>query len=176
MIKTRWHHITLSCLLALSCAHGAWARPECFSDYSFEQAQSKAKEDGKFLLIDFMATWCPPCKKMEVSTWPNESVQAWIKENAIAIQCDVDEARKVASAFKIEAMPTVVLFTPGSGSKEFGRQVGFMGSSDLLQWLEGAKSGKTSTDLQKEQNLGNEIWPHLTGARDLLRAKNMMRR
>ncbi len=172
MRKKPWPQITLACLLTLSCSTGAWALPEGFSDYSFEQAQSKAKADKKFLLIDFMATWCPPCKEMEEDTWPNQSVQAWIKDNAIAIQFDVDKDRQVASAFKIEAMPTIVLFTPESGSKEFGRQVGGLGSADLLQWLEGAQGGKTAEAMQTEENVENEIWPHLTGARlDLLNAK-----
>ncbi|MBS2006964.1 MAG: thioredoxin family protein [Cyanobacteria bacterium SZAS TMP-1] len=172
MRKKLWQYSALSVLLGLSCINGAWARPEGFSDYSFEEAQSRAQASKKFLLIDFMATWCPPCKRMEEETWPNPSVQSWIKENAIAVQFDVDKAEKVAAAFKIEAMPTIVLFTPESGAKEFGRQVGGLDPSELLQWLEGAKRGKSAGDLQTAQTAANEIWPHFTGARDLLNAKN----
>jgi len=171
MRTNHWQHIALSILLGLSCANGAWASAECFSDYSFEQAQSKAKEGGKYLLIDFMASWCPPCKQMDRITWPDESVQTWIKENAIAIQCDVDKERKVAETFNIEAMPTIVLCGPANGSKEIGRQVGFMSVSNLLQWLEGAKSGKTPEVLRAQQNVGNEMWPHLTSARSFLSTK-----
>ena len=82
--------LALSGLLALSCATAAFAEAAIFSQYSYDQAKQKAERDHKLLLIDFTASWCPPCKRMESSTWPDEALQAWVKENAIAIQIDVD--------------------------------------------------------------------------------------
>ncbi len=159
-----------SLLIAFLCATGAWAHADVFSDYSLAKAKEQAQKDGKLLLVDFTASWCPPCKKMESTTWADSSVQSWIKENAIAIQIDVDKDEKSASELRVEAMPTLVLFTPKGGSNEFGRQVGFMGSSELLQWLEGAKSGKSSDELKKEQSTGEDVWSHINKARELKKA------
>ncbi|MDZ4836459.1 MAG: thioredoxin family protein [Candidatus Melainabacteria bacterium] len=168
MKRKVWQHLIFSLFLTLSCATAASSHSEVFSEYSFEQAKQQAQKDSKYLLVDFTASWCPPCKKMESTTWTDESVQAWIKENAIAVQVDVDKDKKSTEALNVEAMPTIVLFTPQSGAKEFGRQVGFMGASELLQWLEGAKSGKTSVELEKQAESGGaDVWEHLSKARDM---------
>jgi len=160
-----WHHLTLSSLIALSCATSAWAHPEIFSDLKFDQAKQQAQSGGKLLLIDFTATWCPPCRKMETSTWTDEELKKWVKENAIAIQVDVDQDPKTSSKLEVEAMPTMVLFTPKSGDKEFGRQVGYMDASSLLEWLEGAKSGKTAEEIEKASDDNNSVWERLGKAR-----------
>jgi thioredoxin-related protein len=166
-----WHQLFLSSLITLSFGTGAWAHPEVFSEYSLDQAKQEAQKGSKFLLIDFTATWCPPCRKMETTTWTDSAVQAWIKENAIAIQIDVDKDEKASAKLNVTAMPTMVLFTPESGAREFGRQVGYMSSSEMLQWLEGAKSGKSGDELEKEkeqtQSGDAEIWTHISKAREM---------
>lgn len=163
----RWYQVALSGVIALSCANGAWAHAQIFSEHSLAQAKEQAQKDKKLLLIDFTATWCPPCRKMEVSTWADSSVQNWIKENAIAIQIDVDKDGKSSQALNVQAMPTIVLFTPESGAKEFGRQVGFMDAGQLLDWLKAAQSGKTAEQVEKEQKLsgGEEVWTRIAKAR-----------
>lgn len=169
-----WQRVALSCSLALSCtvaacSTAALASAEIFSKLTYEEAKQQAQKEEKLLLLDFTATWCPPCRKMESTTWVDESVQKFIKENAIAIQIDVDKDSKTSALLKIEAMPTIVLFAPKSGGKEFGRQVGYMSASELLRWLEGAKSGKTSKEIEKEVTSGSDsaIWERVSNAREL---------
>lgn len=167
MRKSFWEQIAVTSLVAIYATPAAWSHADIFSDMPFEQAKQQAQKDGKLFLADFTASWCPPCKQMEASTWTNADVQNWIKENAIAVQVDVDHDTKVTSLLDIAAMPTLVLFTPKNTSAEFGRQVGYMDASALLRWLEGAKSGKTAQDLEKEQDTGNAVFEHLGKAREL---------
>ncbi len=169
MVMKLLHSVALSGLLAFSLATAVWSRAEVFSDYTLDQAKQKAQQDNKLLLIDFTASWCPPCKKMEASTWKDEAVKSWITENAIAVQVDTDEDRKAALEFRITGLPTLVLFTPASGRNEFARQDGYIDSSELLQWLEGAKSGKSADSLEKEQaaNSDNEIFARISKAHQL---------
>jgi len=169
-----WHRVVLSCSIALSCtiaasSTAAMASAEVFSNLTYEQAKQQAQKEEKLLLLDFTATWCPPCRRMESTTWVDESVQKYIKENAIAIQIDVDKDSKTSSLLKIEAMPTLILFTPKGGGKEFGRQVGYMSASELLRWMQGAKDGKTSQEMRKEETAGgdNSIWDRISKAREL---------
>ncbi|MBA3858450.1 MAG: hypothetical protein C0507_16205 [Cyanobacteria bacterium PR.3.49] len=172
-----WHRVALSCSIALTCAFAAcsteaMAASEVFSNLPYAEAKQQAQKEEKLLLLDFTATWCPPCRKMESTTWVDESVQKYIKENAIAIQIDVDKDSKTSALLKIEAMPTLVLFAPKGGGKEFGRQVGYMSASELLRWMEGAKSGKTSKEIEKENLAGsdNSIWDRVSKARELATA------
>lgn len=164
-----WYKLALSGLISIVSPYQAWSHPEAFSDLNFDQAKQEASKNNKFLLIDFTATWCPPCKRMEASTWTNANVQDWIKANAIAIQIDVDKDEKTSAALHVEAMPTMVLFKPQDTSTEFGRQVGYMDSTELLNWLEGIKSGKSNDEITREQSSsnGNEVFEHVTKAQTL---------
>ena len=67
-----------------------------------DKGLAQAKELDKPLMIDFMATWCPPCNKMEDSTFNNLDV---IKKSSafVTVRIDVDEQGDVANAYKSNA-------------------------------------------------------------------------
>src|SRR5262245_37739638 len=90
------------------------------SHLSFQEARDKAAADGKFLVVDAMATWCGPCKMMDRNTWSDGRVASWINERAIFVKLDVDKDQASARELRIEAMPTVILFKDG---KELKRSV-----------------------------------------------------
>lgn len=110
----------------------ARAKPQVFSELSLAQAQAKAVEQEKILLVDATADWCQPCKLMERTTWVDPEVISWIKLNAIAIQIDVDKQQAEAEELNIRAMPTIIVFKDGS---ELDRVVGYKDASELLAWL-----------------------------------------
>ena len=148
-------------LLLLAAAPG-----EPFLDLSYEQAQQRAKDAGKLLLVDATASWCKPCKKMEKDTWPAQPVRAWLSEHAVAIQIDVDEEPELSQSLKIEAMPTVIAFKDGA---EFDRVVGYKGPDDLLAWLEAVRAGKRSADAVREKAAALESSTDVEARYDLAR-------
>ncbi|XVE84925.1 hypothetical protein DITRI_Ditri17bG0051000 [Diplodiscus trichospermus] len=76
-----------------------------------------SKQSNKLLVIDFTATWCGPCKRME----PAIEEYATLYADVQFIKIDVDMLADVARDFKVDAMPTFVLVKQG---KEVGRIVG----------------------------------------------------
>lgn len=67
------------------------------------------------LIVDFTATWCPPCRAI-----------APILEQAVArhasiklIKLDVDKVPAVAAQYKIASLPTVVFVKDGAAKDTF---------------------------------------------------------
>ncbi|KAG6494731.1 thioredoxin H2-2-like [Zingiber officinale] len=74
-------------------------------------------QSNKLMVIDFTAAWCGPCRAME----PAFKAMSSQFSDAVFIKIDVDELRKVAQQWKVEAMPTFVLVKRG---REVDRVVG----------------------------------------------------
>lgn len=150
-MNTRWSGLAIPgpAILALSTAlpTAMSAPPEIFRRETFDTALQRAEEADQLLLVDFTATWCGPCRRMDQQTWPAADVAAWIHAHAIAIQIDVDKERQLARRHRVQAMPTMIVFRDG---EELDRVVGFRSAQGLLSWLEGVREGRRHVDALRE--------------------------
>jgi thioredoxin 1 len=74
-------------------------------------------KNNKLVLIDFFATWCPPCKMIGPVL---EELQDLIKD-VLIVKMDVDLNEDLAKQFKIMNIPTLMLFKNGElVQKEIG--------------------------------------------------------
>jgi len=62
------------------------------------------------VLVDFSATWCGPCKKLEPLV---HEIAAEYDGRLKVVKVDVDRARETAAKFAVMAVPTLLLIRDG---------------------------------------------------------------
>ena len=83
----------------------------------------------KPVLVDFYAEWCGPCQIMKPRIL---DVAERIGDDAKVIQIDIDKEKELATRFRIQSVPTLIIFKNG---KQQWRQSGVISAHALMQLL-----------------------------------------
>ncbi len=127
-----------------------------FASYTFDASQNQvnfykgtyddflreAKKQKKPIVLDFWASWCGPCKKMENETFRNAGFSTYMNTNFMVYKIDIDsfDGMAIADKFAVDAYPTLVVLD--AKSKYIGRYRGFFPADYLKEELEKSKSLK----------------------------------
>lgn len=84
-------------------------------------------EGDKPVLIDFNAKWCPPCRRMAPYL---EKLTAELAGDIKIIPIDVDANKEPANAYKIETLPTLLLF---KNKEIIWQHSGYISEADLRE-------------------------------------------
>lgn len=84
---------------------------------------------GMPVLVDFYADWCGPCKTMAPIL---EQVAAQHRGKLRVIKIDVDRNPAVAQQYRVQSIPTLILFRQGQA---VWRQAGAVAGPQLNQVL-----------------------------------------
>jgi thioredoxin 1 len=77
------------------------------TDATFEAEVLKASGP---VLVDFFAEWCGPCKAMAPAL---DAVAAEMAGKIKVVKVDVDENPGITGTYRIQAMPTLMIFKDG---------------------------------------------------------------
>ena len=97
--------ITLLLIISGGIIHGqTWL-------HDMDQAKALAKAQQRFILVDFYADWCGPCKEMDANTWSKPEVVRQLDKLVIA-KIDIDFNKALAARFGVKAIPHVFIVDP----------------------------------------------------------------
>lgn len=77
------------------------------TDTTFDTEVLQSEEP---VLVDFSATWCGPCKKLEPIV---HELAGDFDGRLKVVKVDIDQARGTAAKFGVMSVPTVLLFKGG---------------------------------------------------------------
>ena len=103
--------LLLACVAGLALA----AEPKVFSQLEFE----RLTHEGKPVIVDVAATWCPTCKAQKPIV--DSLIQQGAYKEVTVLTVDFDADKPVLKAFKVGSQSTLIAF---KGGKEAGRSVG----------------------------------------------------
>ncbi len=120
-------------------------RSVVFYTGSIPSAQKRAKTEGKLYFVDFVASWCAPCKQMDESTYTNSELIRFIEDNFIAVKIDIDDfdGYEYKMKYNIKVLPTIIVFD--ANGKILERKEESMGSEAMLNMLRSHLARKNTT-------------------------------
>lgn len=105
-----WYMISL---ILLCTSVKGYAQGIDFFKGTFNEALTKAANEGKLVFVDFYATWCGPCKQMVEKVFPDEELGKYMNEKFVCLQIEVEKEgwqKEVAERYNVTVLPTLVFF------------------------------------------------------------------
>ena len=99
-------------------------------DGALAEARSANK---KGVIVDFYASWCPPCIAMKHEVWPDRTVAEAVNADYVAVQVDADRDQVLSARYRVESLPTVLLLD--ASGRVIKRNEGFLPQSGILRML-----------------------------------------
>ncbi len=103
-----------------------------FYDMPLEDALLKAKNEGKYVLIDCHTKECGPCRRMEAEIFPQEQLGKFVNERFVPIMADMKEGEglDIAKKYCVQIYPTLLVLLPNAAKE--GEVVGAEFNLDIL--------------------------------------------
>ena len=106
--------------------HASAGRVDHLTSVTFDEAIATSDRP---VLVDFTATWCPPCKQL---TPVLHALAAEQEDRLRIVEVDIDESPDLALRHQVLSAPTMVIYLDG---QPVHTMVGARGRARLLQDL-----------------------------------------
>lgn len=84
------------------------------------------------VVVDFNATWCPPCKKYG-PIYEEVADSSMYTGKVVFLSIDVDKHPEIANRYEIMNIPCTVFILPGGAV--FGKEVGLLSQEKLMDFV-----------------------------------------
>lgn len=98
----------------------------------YDESKDLALKENRLILVDFWASWCEPCLRMDRLTWSQWPIVVASKE-FVCLRLDYDREMNLAVRFEVEVVPTVVILD-AFGTK-LAHIVGFKTANEMAAIL-----------------------------------------
>jgi len=124
-MKTKFTFLALL-ITVLGFASSAFAGGKGWVN-DLDEALSKGKTEGKLIMAEFTGSdWCPPCIQMNKAVFSKEEFVTAASPNYVLAYVDTPRGDKTVaeanskyfSKYKIEGVPTVIIFNSDGTEKE----------------------------------------------------------
>lgn len=95
----------------------------------YKNFDAEVLETSGFVLVDFWAEWCQPCKGL---TPIIDELADQYGSKIKFCKCNVDRSEKLAMHYGVMSIPTVILFENGT---EIDRIIGLRPKQDYEKWM-----------------------------------------
>lgn len=118
---------------------------EFVENLSWNEAKAVAKREGKYIFLDCYASWCGPCKAMELNVYNRDTVANFINRYFVSVKIQIDkterdkesvkmlykDADSIKRSFEVNAFPTFLFFSPEGELVHKG--LGYKTPGDFIQ-------------------------------------------
>lgn len=102
IMKKTIYYLTALCFMLVPVSCSGQVKTEAKIQWvSFEQAVEKSEKAPKKIFIDVYTHWCGWCKKMDKSTFMNDTVADYINQNYYAVKLDAEQKDSIVFRDKV---------------------------------------------------------------------------
>ncbi len=148
--------LTLILQLFLSSINAQTSSGTKFTEGTWSSVKAKSEHENKYIFVDCYTDWCGPCKWMEQTVFPNDSVGKFYNDHFINFKINVEKGEGIEfkKKYGVNGYPTFIFFDP-NGEMVHRAQ----GSRDAQEFIQLGKNvfipDSTLYYLQKKYESGN---------------------
>ncbi|MBO0933377.1 thioredoxin family protein [Fibrella aquatilis] len=121
-----------------------------FQTGTFDDMLKQAKKENKLILLDFWATWCAPCHRLDRETFTDVPLGDYVNSKFVPYRVNIDDfsGMDLVEKYKVEAYPTM-LVVDASGA-EVRRLTGFFLPTYLQRELIASETARPTKARKKK--------------------------
>jgi thioredoxin-related protein len=96
-----------------------------FINESFAKAISHAKQENKYLLLDFYTVWCGSCKAYDKFVFSKPEIKTYINDKFVALSVDAEKGEGIALGKKYEVLSYPQIIIAHQDGNEIDRITGY---------------------------------------------------